>query len=298
MMNHDGSSSGSPRLADGPFATYGRLVCDLRTACPCLADDSSARRGQSTDDGKTSLKGSNGHDIADERARLTVFLPDAAVATGRIVIVCPGGAYGKLAIGHEGTDWAPFFNQMGIALAVLAYRLPHGHPEVPVSDAEEAMRLVRRHAAEWHVDSRQVGLMGFSAGAHLVSYVATQSVMELRPDFHILFYPVITMNPACCHGLSMENLLGSQPTEEQVKLFSTDLHVNSSVSRVFMAFSEDDGLVSPSVNAVRYQAQCAKAGVPVTVCAYSTGGHGWGLRSSFAFHDDMLRSLKAWLQSF
>ena len=123
-----------------------------------------------------------------DTAKVTVFLPNAKKATGRAVVICPGGGYSHLAMQHEGTDWAPFFNREGIAVVVLKYRMPRGNYEVPVSDAEEAIKLVRRKAKEWHIDPKQVGIMGSSAGGHLASTVATQSKGDAAPNFQILFY--------------------------------------------------------------------------------------------------------------
>jgi acetyl esterase/lipase len=116
---------------------------------------------------------SNGDD--KDKAELTVYLPDAKKATGRVVVCCPGGGYSHLAMDHEGHQWATFFNNQGIALVVLKYRMPHGNPMIPISDAEEAMKTVRRHAVEWHIDRNNVGIMGFSAGGHLASTAATTS---------------------------------------------------------------------------------------------------------------------------
>ena len=128
---------------------------------------------------------------AKDTAKVTVFLPNEKKATGRAVVCCPGGGYSHLAMQHEGFDWAPFFNEQGIALIVLKYRMPHGHYTVPAEDAEEAMRLVRRDAEAWHINPNDVGIMGFSAGGHLASTVATHATSDTMPNFQILFYPVI-----------------------------------------------------------------------------------------------------------
>lgn len=95
-----------------------------------------------------------------DTAKVSVFLPKEKVATGRAVVICPGGGYQHLAMKHEGTDWAPFFNNMGIAAIVLKYRMPNGNHEVPVADAEEALRLVRCNAQAWNIKTDEVGIMG------------------------------------------------------------------------------------------------------------------------------------------
>ena len=160
-----------------------------------------------------------------DTARVRVYLPNAKRATGRAVVICPGGGYTHLAMDHEGYQWGAFFNNMGIAAIVLKYRMPHGKPEVPVSDAEEAIRLVRRNAEKWHINPNDVGIMGFSAGGHLASTIATHSVKDAKPDFQILFYPVITMDPAFTHQGSHDNLLGKDAKKKTEDKYSSDMQV-------------------------------------------------------------------------
>ena len=207
-------------------------------------------------------KSSDPHDTA----RVYVFLPETRHVTGRAVVICPGGGYSGLAIGHEGMEWADFFNGQGIAAIVLKYRLPHGNRDVPVDDAMETIRLVRRNAKEWHVDPAQVGIMGSSAGGHLASFVATMGKGDAAPNFQILFYPVITMDPGFTH-------------------------------RGSIALSDDDHTVLPA-NGVNFYFACYRHDVPATLHVYPSGGHGWGIRQSFAYHIEMLLDLKAWLRSF
>ena len=232
-----------------------------------------------------------------DQAELRVFLPDKKKATGRAVVCCPGGAYKGLAMEHEGTDWAHFFNHQGIALIVLKYRMPHGQKEVPVSDALEAMRTVRRNAKKWNIDSKQVGIMGFSAGGHLASVVATHAKDEAKANFQILFYPVITMDPSYTEQESMKNFLGEKPKKKDIREFSSDLQVKRTTPRAFIALSDDDTLVLPA-NGANYYQECYRHDVPASLHIYPTGGHGWGYRDSFPFHMEMVLELKAWLQNF
>ena len=232
-----------------------------------------------------------------DTAQVTVFLPKAEKATGRCVVMCPGGGYGHLAMQHEGTDWASFFTGQGIALVVLKYRMPRGNYKVPVSDAEEAIRLVRRNAKQWHVDAAQVGIMGFSAGGHLASTIATHAKGEAKPDFQILFYPVITMQPEFTHRGSHDNFLGKKPKKKLEREFSNDEQVTRATPRAFIALSDDDSGVLPA-NGVNYYMECFRHDVPASLHVYPTGGHGWGYRDSFPYHIEMLLELKAWLQSF
>jgi acetyl esterase/lipase len=236
-----------------------------------------------------------------DKAELTVYLPDAKKATGRAVVCCPGGGYSHLAMDHEGHQWATFFNNQGIALIVLKYRMPHGNYKIPVSDAEEAMKTVRRNATDWHIDRNDVGIMGFSAGGHLASTIATHAKGDAAPNFQILFYPVITMDPAFTHKGSHDNFLGTDRSKKDMKKleyeYSNDIQVNRTTPRVFLALSDDDRAV-PAANGFNYYSECYRHDVPATLHIYPTGGHGWGFRESFAFHYLMVFELKAWLEGF
>lgn len=251
--------------------------------------------------GKTQLlwpKGApNSNENPTDTAKVTVFLPDEKKNTGRAIVICPGGGYTHLAMRHEGTDWASFFNSQGITAVVLKYRMPRGNYDVPVSDAEEAVKLVRRNAKTWKVDPQQVGIMGFSAGGHLASTVATHAKGDAKPDFQILFYPVITMDLAYTHRGSHDNLLGKSPKKKLEREYSNEQQVTRVTPRAFIALSDDDHAVLPS-NGVNYYLECLRHDVPATMHVYPSGGHGWGYRDSFAYHIEMLLELKAWLQSF
>ena len=202
---------------------------------------------------------------------------------------------------HEGHQWATFFNNQGIALIVLKYRMPHGNRLIPISDAEEAMKAVRRHAAEWHIDRNNVGIMGFSAGGHLASTIATHSSGDAAPNFQILFYPVITMDLGFTHKGSHDNFLGEGHSKKELRKleteYSNDLQVNRTTSRAFLALSDDDKAV-PAANGFSYYQQLYKHDVPASIHIYPTGGHGWGYRESFAYHYQMIFELKGWLESF
>jgi acetyl esterase/lipase len=252
-------------------------------------------------EGKTYLlwpKGApNSNGDPTDTAKVTIYLPEAKRATGRAVVICPGGGYGFLAIDHEGHDWAPFFNRQGMVVVVLRYRMPRGNCDVPRSDAEEALRMVRRNAKQWHIDPRQVGIMGFSAGGHLASTVATHATGDARPDFQLLFYPVVTMDPAHTHKGSHDNLLGKKPKKKLERELSNELQVTRATPRAFIALSDDDDLVQP-INSANYWQECLRHDVPATLHVYPTGGHGWGYRESFDYHVELLLEIKAWIESF
>ena len=244
-------------------------------------------------------QGKQPHNTGDAKdtARVRVFLPDAKRATGRAVVICPGGGYSHLAIDHEGYDWGPFFNNMGIAAIVLKYRMPRGKYEAPIADAEEAIKLVRRNAQKWHIKTNDIGIMGFSAGGHLASTIATHSVKDAKPNFQILFYPVITMDPAFTHRGSHDNLLGSNARKKLETEYSNDAQVTRTTPRAFIALSDDDDVVVPA-NGFNYYLECYRHDVPASLHIYPSGGHGWGIRDSFMYHLEMELELRAWLRSF
>lgn len=250
------------------------------------------------------LPNSNGMDsppfdesIGNFKPLIRVFLPDSQVATGKAVLICPGGAYVHLAYHHEGYDWGPYFNKMGIAAIVLKYRMPkRGHKEVPYSDAEEAMRLIKQHASEWNINPDDVGIMGSSAGGHLASTVAVRSTEDLRPDFQILFYPVITMDKKYTHMGSHDNLLGSNASKELEEQYSNEKLVTDDTPPAFIVYSDDDDVVAPN-NGVNYYLALREHGIPASLHIYPSGGHGWGILESFLYKNQVLNDLEVWLKT-
>lgn len=244
-----------------------------------------------------------GVDVGDT-AKIHVFLPPEDKANGKAVVLCPGGGYAGLCMSYEGIDWAPFFNDRGIALVVLQYRLPEGTWQIPVEDVQEAVRVVRRNAAAWHIDPAKVGVGGSSAGGHLAATASTHfnapvnsSDVSCRPDFAILYYPVISFMPQLTHTGTRSNLLGSDfPIEHEI-LFSNEYQVSPETPRTWIGFSHDDSLVNP-VNGLRYYEALLKAGVPASLHIYPSGEHGWGFRQDFRYRNEMLADLSAWLLSF
>ena len=225
---------------------------------------------------------------------ITVYIPQNP--NGKAIIMCPGGGYGWLAMGHEGHDMAQWFNNQGITYVVLKYRLPQGDFNIPLKDAEQAIRLVRMNSAKWGIDSSKVGIMGASAGGHLASTLATHySSKETRPDFQVLFYPVITMDPAYTHGGSRENLLGSSPSKELQDRFSNELQVTPDTPKAFIMLSSDDGAV-PVKNRINYYSALLGNNVRASMHAYPDGGHGWGYGDGFIYKSQWMEELEKWLR--
>ena len=236
---------------------------------------------------------------ADGQSELTCYLPQNP--TGRAVVDCPGGGYSHLAMDHEGHQWAEYFNKQGIAFFVLKYRMPKGDRNIPLSDAYQAMRTVRDSAAVWHINKEDVGIMGFSAGGHLASSVSTHAEYDARPNFSILFYPVISMDERITHQGSCVNFLGEErkTNPQLVKEWSNDKAVRRHLTpRAIILMSSDDEVVPPVTNGVAYYSAMRNEGNECTMHVYPTCGHGWGFSPGIPFHEQMLNDLTSWLNHF
>ena len=230
----------------------------------------------------------------DGEAVLTAFLPEHP--SGRAIVAFPGGGYRQTSIGNN-AQWAPLYNSLGIAYFILKYRMPQGHPEVTLSDAERAVRMVRDSAAVWGVNPRDVGVMGTSAGGHLASTLATHAEPAVRPDFQILFYPVITFGEGCHRG-SRDNFLGEGAKDAAlIEYYSNERQVSSDTPPAIIFASSDDRGVPPEHNAVAYYSAMVSKGCGASLHVYPEGGHGWTFASPFRYHDQVVDELTAWLQA-
>lgn len=223
---------------------------------------------------------------------LTVYLPSKKKASGAAVVICPGGGYSIVAIDHEGYKVAEKFNEMGVAAFVLKYRIPdkknQQDPSIaPLQDAQQAILTVRANAEKWHINPSRIGIMGFSAGGHLASTAATHfnhslisnpEKISLRPDFAILIYPVISADKQITHAGSFKNLLGANPTAQQLREFSNEQQITAQTPPAFLVHASDDKGVSPENSIVFYQA-LLKNNVPAELHIYQNGGHGFGMHN-------------------
>ena len=228
----------------------------------------------------------------DEYTEATLTIYPAKKPNGQAIVACPGGGYAGIATTHEGHDMAAWFNTQGITYAVLHYRMPYGKHEIPLSDAHQAIRYMRKNGEKWGIE--QLGIMGSSAGGHLASTAATHFDAETRPDFQILFYPVVTMTDYTHQG-SKDNLLGKNPSEELVKLYSNELQVTEQTPPAFIMHSSNDDAV-PVLNSINYYLALCKHGVWSSMHLYPIGGHGWGYNESFPYKAQWKNELEKWLR--
>lgn len=220
---------------------------------------------------------------------LEIYLPPAENNTGAAVLIIPGGGYSGIAYSHEGVDIAKEFNSFGVAAFVLKYRLPSDKIMSdksigPLQDAQQAIKTIRMRASEWKIDNSRVGILGFSAGGHLASTAGTQfkrTVIDnrentnLRPDFMVLVYPVISLIDSLMHKGSRDNLLGPDPDPERIKQFSSDRQITPETPPTLLVHSGDDKGVKVG-NSISFYEGLIRNGVPAEMHLYPTGGHGYG----------------------
>lgn len=241
---------------------------------------------------------------------LTFFEAPKKTNTGAAVIICPGGGYRILSFDQEGIQVAKYFNSIGISAFVLKYRLPHDSimedkSVGPLQDAQEAIRIVRRNAVKYGIQPSKIGIVGFSAGGHLASTAAThfqEKVYDVsdstsaRPDFAVLVYPVITMGELTHKG-SHDNLLGKNPSKEQIARFSNELQVNAQTPPIFLVHASNDRTVSV-LNCIHFYEACIRNNVSAEMHIYEKGGHGFGLATGVqSSQSQWPLAMAAWLKN-
>ena len=220
---------------------------------------------------------------------ITPYFADKAKANGTAIVICPGGGYIGLSMENEGSNIAKAFNKIGVTAFVLTYRLPSDSIMVdktigPLQDAQRAIQIIRQRASEWGIDPHKIGIIGFSAGGHLASTAIThfdkvvinnKDNINLRPDFGILIYPVISMGPKT-HTGSKENLIGKNASQELMDLFSNEKQVTANTPPTFLVAAEDDNVV-PVENSLMFYHALLDNKVKAEMHIYQAGGHGFGL---------------------
>jgi len=221
--------------------------------------------------------------------QLEVYLPEKDKANGTAVIICPGGSYKVIVFQSEGRRAAKEMAKNGVTAFILKYRLPSDSIMIdkkigPLQDAQQAIKVVRENASKWGIDVNKVGVIGFSAGGHLASTIGThyqKAVIEntnntnLRPDFLALVYPVISMQDSLTHRDSRKNLLGSNPSKENINLYSNELQVDSKTPPTFLVQAGDDKVVDVD-NSIAFYEHLRHNNVPAEMHLFPKGGHGFG----------------------
>jgi len=243
------------------------------------------------------------------RPTLTVYLPSAADANRAVVVILPGGSYRGVSLVKEGHDVALEFNRMGVAAVVLKCRTPNprhmsNQAQAPLQDVQQALRVVRSQASEWHIDTQRVGLMGFSAGGHLAALAATRfdhpvladaNAPHVRPDFLMLVYPVASFLNPLAHAISRQQLLGDSPSEAALREYSVDLAVTPNTPPTFLVHAADDKAVKVESTLRFFDALRANS-VLAELHIYPRGGHGFGLNNATT-HDRWIDRCRNWLLS-
>lgn len=234
------------------------------------------------------------------------FLPDQNEAVGTAVVIFPGGGYARVAT-DDGIAFARWLNTFGVAGIVVDYRAGVGHP-VPLEDAQRAIRLVRSRAGEWNIVANRIGALGISAGGHLAATTGTHfdngnpdsadpiNRVSCRPDFLILYCPVIAFGEPYTHAQSQANLLGEHPDLSLVRILSCEKQVTPDTPPTFLWHTDEDTIV-PSENSVQFYLALRRAKVPAELHVHQKGNHGYGLLpGSLDTTAGRLEPLREWMQ--
>lgn len=223
--------------------------------------------------------------------RLLVFRPVDPNGAGLLIL--PGGGYQRVVIDKEGIESAERFNQAGVTVFILLYRLPaEGHEpsrDVPLQDAQRAMRLIRSGIVDATIDPNRLGVMGFSAGGHLAGSLSTRfdartyarrdsiDDVSARPDFTVLAYPVARMRGPAVHEGSRDRLMGASPDEETLAIYDLAAAARPDAPPLFLFHAADDEAV-PVGNALDVFTANRALGVQAELHVFAEGGHGFGIR--------------------
>lgn len=295
-------------FAGSLFAAALALTCAVRAQTPVApvidlwpegVPNLKANGGPEKDEG-------NGRVSNIQHPSLTVF--KAGHPNGAAVIVCPGGGYVRLSFEHEGVEVAQWLNSLGVTAFVIKNRLVEYGAPAPLQDICRAIRTVRAQAADYGIDAKRVGVIGFSAGGHLAASAATLyedaegrtgkpiDAFSARPDFAMLVYPVITMEDPYAHKGSRTALLGKEPTREQIDHYSLEKQVNAQTPPCFLIATEEDKTVPPQNSLMFYEA-LRKAGVSAELHLFEHGPHGFGLRKDLGPTSEWPQRAAEWMRS-
>jgi len=271
------------------------------TNVKCNADEvvqwwNNKKAPHSNEETKDEERNASGHFIHTSQTEFYIYKADPQKATGQAVVVLPGGGYGKVCIEREGFKLAEYFKSLGITAVVVKYRLPNdGHKEVPLEDAQAALRYARKNAKKWGVDPAKVGIAGSSAGGHLAAYTSNFTPDAEKPAFAVLFYPVINGETCMTHQNTFRRLLGKNHSAAMREYYSLDNRVSATTPPTIMLLSNDDAVVPP-IRSVLYYKALKHYGVEASMHIYPEGGHGWVGKEEFRYDKEWKDALAKWMQ--
>ena len=268
---------------------------------PCSADKiiklwNNDKAPHSNFETKDENRNNKGHIYNTSQTVLYLYKADKKKATGQGVVICPGGGYSAVCIEKEGFALAEYFQSIGVTAIVLKYRLPnYGHKEVPLEDAQEALRYMRKNGSKWGVNPSKVGIAGSSAGGHLAAYTSTFTPDAEKPAFTVLFYPVISGESCLTHQGTFNRLLGKNHAPYLRERYSLNNRVTPTTPPTILLLSNNDTTVPP-ISSVLYYKALKHYGVKAAMHIYPEGGHGWVCRDNFRYNRDWKHQLKRWME--
>ncbi|MBR4850470.1 MAG: alpha/beta hydrolase [Tidjanibacter sp.] len=238
---------------------------------------------------------SRGYFVNITTPEILVFLPAKEKATGQAMLVTPGGSYEKVCVTREGYKTAEWLNENGIAAFVLKYRMPNGHPELPLEDGEQAMRIIREGAEKWGINPNEVGVIGFSAGGHFAANLLTRYTSEAtRPNFGVLIYPVISMQFSSVN--TREILLGANHKDPELrKTYSLQNAVNKNTPPTMLVLTADDKAVDYQ-NSVEFYSALQENNVPCEMHIFPSGGHGFWFQNRYKYAEQTYPMIIRWIE--
>ena len=225
---------------------------------------------------------------------------ESKIENNPAVIVVPGGGYAQLSIESEGTQIAEWLNQIGIDAFVLKHRLPANYEgsckqRVAIEDGQAAINFIRDNSIKFKINPNKLGVMGFSAGGHLASSLSNLKTNDSRPNFSVLLYPVITMNPKKTNSWTFSSLFGESATEEMILKFSNELKVDKNTPPTIIIHSDNDEAVIPE-NSISYYMALRKNNIPTALHIWEDGGHGYGLGKGRGSIESWPKIVEEWMK--
>ena len=280
-------------LSTSAQKTITKVPCNANRTIKCWNNKRAPHSNEELKDESRNEKGNFHH---TSRTVFYLFKADKKKATGQGVVILPGGGYRAVCIEREGFALAEYFQSIGITALVVKYRLPNnGHKDVPLEDAQEALRYLRKHGKKWKVDPAKVGIAGSSAGGHLAAYTSTFTPDAEKPAFTVLFYPVISGESCMTHQGTFNELLGKNHAPYLREYYSLNNRVSPTTPPTILLLSNNDRTVPP-INSILYYEALKYYGVKAAMHVYPEGGHGWVGRESFRYNKDWQRHLKQWME--